>query len=36
VLVGSIWVMFHLDHNMMPGMAPAAPGAAVQQMHDMP
>jgi cytochrome o ubiquinol oxidase operon protein cyoD len=35
VLTGSIWVMYHLDHNMMPGMSPAA-GAAVQQMHDMP
>lgn len=35
VLTGSIWVMYHLDHNMMPGMAPAA-GSSVQQMHDMP
>ena len=22
LIVGSIWVMFHLNHNMMPGMAP--------------
>ena len=36
VLTGSIWVMYHLDHNMMPGMAPAG-GAAVQPMnHSMP
>lgn len=30
VLTGSIWVMFHLDHNMMPSMVPAMP------MSDMP
>jgi cytochrome o ubiquinol oxidase operon protein cyoD len=36
VLTGSIWVMYHLDHNMMPGMAPAPAGTTVQQMHDMP
>lgn len=23
MLSGSIWVMYHLDHNMMPGMMPA-------------
>ncbi|ESQ84905.1 hypothetical protein AEAC466_07555 [Asticcacaulis sp. AC466] len=22
LVIGSIWVMFHLNHNMMPGMAP--------------
>lgn len=40
VLVGSIWVMYHLQHNMMPGMqhAPAASSAAPQPqpMPDMP
>jgi cytochrome o ubiquinol oxidase operon protein cyoD len=33
VLSGSIWVMYHLDHNMMPHMSP---GMSVQQMRDMP
>ncbi|HEX7635252.1 MAG TPA: cytochrome o ubiquinol oxidase subunit IV [Noviherbaspirillum sp.] len=32
VLTGSIWVMYHLNHNMMPSMAPGA----AQQMHEMP
>jgi cytochrome o ubiquinol oxidase operon protein cyoD len=32
VLSGSIWVMYHLNHNMMPGMAPGTS----QQMHEMP
>ncbi len=32
VLSGSIWVMYHLNHNMMPGMAPDA----THHMHDMP
>ncbi|MGE5649459.1 cytochrome o ubiquinol oxidase subunit IV [Noviherbaspirillum sp. UKPF54] len=32
VLSGSIWVMYHLNHNMMPGMAPGT----THQMHDMP
>ncbi|MCG2583575.1 cytochrome o ubiquinol oxidase subunit IV [Massilia sp. TS11] len=41
VLTGSIWVMYHLQHNMMPGMqhAPAAAGAPAAQpqpMADMP
>ena len=35
VLTGSIWVMYHLNHNMMPGMAPAS-GAVAAPMHDMP
>jgi cytochrome o ubiquinol oxidase operon protein cyoD len=36
VLTGSIWVMYHLDHNMMPGMTPLG-GTAVQPMnHSMP
>lgn len=30
MLAGSIWVMYHLNHNMMPGMAPGMMG------HDMP
>lgn len=30
-LAGSIWVMYHMNHNMMPGMMPDA----TQQMHDM-
>jgi cytochrome o ubiquinol oxidase subunit IV len=30
VLSGSIWVLYHLNHNMMPGMIPDT-----QQMHDM-
>jgi cytochrome o ubiquinol oxidase operon protein cyoD len=29
-LSGSIWVMYHLNHNMMPGMNPEA-----MQMHGM-
>jgi cytochrome o ubiquinol oxidase subunit IV len=32
VLSGSIWVMYHLNHNMMPAMAPGT----AQQMRDMP
>ena len=32
MLSGSIWVMYHLNHNMMPGMMPVD---ATQQMHDM-
>lgn len=32
MLAGSIWVMYHLNHNMMPGMTPDSP----HQMHDMP
>jgi cytochrome o ubiquinol oxidase operon protein cyoD len=31
VLSGSIWVMYHLNYNMMPGMAPGTS----QQMHEM-
>lgn len=44
VLVGSIWVMYHLNHNMMPGMnhaagaveAAGAAGAASQPAHHAP
>jgi cytochrome o ubiquinol oxidase subunit IV len=32
MLSGSLWVMYHLNHNMMPGMMPAS----THQMHDMP
>jgi cytochrome o ubiquinol oxidase operon protein cyoD len=35
VLIGSIWVMYHLNHNMMPSMGHAG-SSSVQQMHDMP
>jgi cytochrome o ubiquinol oxidase operon protein cyoD len=31
-LSGSIWVMYHLNTNMMPGMAPDGS----QLMHQMP
>ena len=31
-LAGSIWVMYHLNTNMMPGMAPGG----THQMHQMP
>jgi cytochrome o ubiquinol oxidase operon protein cyoD len=34
VLSGSIWVMFHMNHNMMPGMGPDT--EMVHGMHDMP
>ena len=30
-LAGSIWVMYHLNHNMMPGMTPES----AHQVHDM-
>ena len=30
-LAGSIWVMYHLNHNMMPGMTPESG----HQMHNM-
>ncbi|GGB99714.1 cytochrome o ubiquinol oxidase subunit IV [Pseudoduganella buxea] len=31
-LAGSLWVMYHMNHNMMPTME----GHTPQQMHDMP
>jgi cytochrome o ubiquinol oxidase operon protein cyoD len=31
LLSGSLWVMYHLNHNMMPGMM----GDAAHQMHEM-
>ncbi len=36
MLSGSIWVMYHLDHNMMPGMMPGTTeGVRVETSHDM-
>jgi cytochrome o ubiquinol oxidase operon protein cyoD len=35
-MAGSIWVMFHMNHNMMPTMPTAPVGNTPQQMHDMP
>lgn len=32
MLSGSVWVMYHMNHNMMPGMMPDATHSA----HDMP
>jgi cytochrome o ubiquinol oxidase operon protein cyoD len=36
-MAGSIWVMYHMNHNMMPTM-PTMPmeGATPQNTHDMP
>ena len=34
-LAGSIWVMYHLNTNMMPGMTHDSPHQ-MHQMHDMP
>ncbi|TFW03298.1 cytochrome o ubiquinol oxidase subunit IV [Oxalobacteraceae bacterium OM1] len=34
MLAGSLWVMYHLNHNMMPGMAPGT-GHSMQGMHHM-
>ncbi len=31
VLAGSLWVMHHMNHNMMPGMSPGG----THQMHNM-
>lgn len=35
MLSGSIWVMYHLNHNMMPGMMPDSPHE-MHEMNDMP
>ncbi len=32
-MAGSIWVMYHMNHNMMPTMPEAS---TPQQLHDMP
>jgi cytochrome o ubiquinol oxidase operon protein cyoD len=36
VLSGSIWVMYHLNHNMMPGMAEGTQHMAYPSKNDMP
>ena len=36
MLAGSIWVMYHLDHNMMPGMMEHGAVPDAQHMRDMP
>ncbi len=35
MLAGSIWVMYHLNHNMMPGMMPNA-AQTMSEMRKMP
>ena len=35
MLSGSIWVMYHLNHNMMPGMMPDA-AQTMSEMRKMP
>ena len=36
MLAGSIWVMYHLDNNMMPGMMDHATPQQMQDMRNMP
>ena len=41
MLAGSLWVMYHLNHNMMPGMSQdliqeAVPGSMQNMQHTMP
>lgn len=41
MLAGSLWVMYHLNHNMMPGMhqdllQEAVPGSRQPMQHNMP
>jgi cytochrome o ubiquinol oxidase operon protein cyoD len=36
VMAGSIWVMFHMNANMMPGMGAEMSGHAMHGTHDMP
>jgi cytochrome o ubiquinol oxidase operon protein cyoD len=36
VMAGSIWVMFHMNANMMPGMGAEMGGHATHGTHDMP
>ncbi|HEX9173149.1 MAG TPA: cytochrome o ubiquinol oxidase subunit IV [Telluria sp.] len=36
VLSGSIWVMYHMNANMMPGMGAEMGGHATHGNHDMP
>lgn len=35
MLSGSLWVMYHLNHNMMPGMMTESAPESIHQMHDM-
>jgi len=35
-LSGSIWVMYHLNHNMMPQMQGQMPGMSAHDMSQMP
>jgi cytochrome o ubiquinol oxidase operon protein cyoD len=35
MLSGSLWVMYHLNHNMMPGMMPDSSESTPGSMHDM-
>ncbi|MFC5475620.1 cytochrome o ubiquinol oxidase subunit IV [Paraherbaspirillum soli] len=37
MLCGSLWVMYHLNHNMMPGMMPDSMQEGMpESMHEMP
>lgn len=36
VIVGSVWVMYHLDYNMMPGMMHNSTQQMLQHMREMP
>lgn len=36
VIVGSVWVMYHLDYNMMPGMMHHSSQQMMQHMREMP
>jgi len=36
MLAGSLWVMYHLNENMMPGMSQDLMQEAVPQMQTMP
>jgi cytochrome o ubiquinol oxidase operon protein cyoD len=36
VMAGSIWVMYHMNANMMPGMGAETGGHATHGTHDMP
>ena len=36
LLSGSLWVMYHLNHNMMPGMMTPDTAHQMHEMRDMP
>jgi cytochrome o ubiquinol oxidase operon protein cyoD len=36
MLSGSLWVMYHLNHNMMPGMMPDTTEVVPESMQAMP